>query len=459
MPPRYKLILLAIVPLVIACACIALIANRQAEKLAKLDAALFEREILASKQLEIENYISLALTSIDHIYADASPDDESAKTAVKQILNALTYGQDGYFFVYDSKGVNLVHPRLHHIVGTSLWDMTDPNGDFVIRNLIAKAQAGGGFHRYQWNQPSTDMITDKISYAVYLDKWDWMFGTGIYLDDVARKIAEIEAELDRNTRQTVLLIVIVTLLAILVVTSGGLLLNLSERRIADSRLRLLTRRIVEIQEDERQRVARELHDGISQLLVSVKYSLNIASIRDSKGEGAVENIERGVAILDEAISEVRRISKDLRPSVLDDLGLATAVKSLADDFASRSGMEIDLEADKVGDNLSSEGKTALYRVMQEALTNIARHANATAIKVRLKSRAGTVRLMIADNGRGFNVVNAEENNGGHGINNMRERLEAQGGWLQLRSTTGRGSRILAVMPIDSSGSNTTSEAA
>ena len=146
MPPRYKLILLAIVPLVIACACIALIANRQAEKLAKLDASLFEREILASKQLEIENYISLALTSIDHIYADASPDDETAKTAVKQILNALTYGQDGYFFVYDSKGVNLVHPRLHHIVGTSLWDMTDPNGDFVIRNLIAKAQAGGGFH-------------------------------------------------------------------------------------------------------------------------------------------------------------------------------------------------------------------------------------------------------------------------------------------------------------------------
>ena len=303
------------------------------------------------------------------------------------------------------------------------------------------------------------MITDKISYAVYLDKWDWMFGTGIYLDDVARKIAEIEAELDRNTRQTVLLIVIVTLLAILVVTSGGLLLNLSERRIADSRLRLLTRRIVEIQEDERQRVARELHDGISQLLVSVKYSLNIASIRDSKGEGAVENIERGVTILDEAISEVRRISKDLRPSVLDDLGLATAVKSLADDFASRSGMEIDLEADRVGDNLSSEGKTALYRVMQEALTNIARHANATAIKIRLKSRAGTVRLMIADNGRGFNVVNAEENNGGHGINNMRERLEAQGGWLLLRSTTGRGSRILAVLPINSSGSNTTSEAA
>ena len=242
-------------------------------------------------------------------------------------------------------------------------------------------------------------------------------------------------------------------------TSGGLLLNLSERRIADSRLRLLTRRIVEIQEDERQRVARELHDGISQLLVSVKYSLNIASIRDSKGEGAIENIERGVVILDEAISEVRRISKDLRPSVLDDLGLATAVKSLADDFAKRSGIEIDMEADKIGDILSSEGKTALYRVMQEALTNIARHANATALKIRLKSRAGTVRLMIADNGRGFNVVNAEENNGGHGINNMRERLEAQGGWLQLRSITGRGSRILAVLPVDASGSDTDRKAA
>jgi two-component system NarL family sensor kinase len=446
MPSRLKLILFAIVPLIFASACIALIANRQAEKLAKLDVSLFEREILASKRQEIENYMKLAQTSIQHIYANAGADDENAKAEVKRVFHALTYGEDGYFFVYDDKGTNLVHPRLHHIVGTNLWDMKDPNGDHVIRNLIAKAQAGGGFHRYQWNQPSTGQTADKISYAVYLDKWDWMFGTGIYLDDVARKVAEIEAELDRNTRQTVFLIVAVTLVAIIGITGGSLFLNLSERRIADTKLRQLTKRIVEIQEDERQRVARELHDGISQLLVSVKYSLNIAGIRQKQGQSGEESLSHGIEILDEAISEVRRISKDLRPSVLDDLGLAAAVKSLADDFAARVGIDVQVETDRIGDILSSEAKTALYRVMQEALTNIARHAGATKLEVRLGVKGGAVRLLIADNGAGFDARHVEETGDGHGINNMRERLESQGGWLRLRARPGKGASILAVLP-------------
>jgi two-component system NarL family sensor kinase len=154
--------------------------------------------------------------------------------------------------------------------------LKDPQGTFVIQRLIQLAREGGGYQRYIWEKPSTGEIADKIGYAAALEKWGWMLGTGLYIDDVLKQVHAKEIEVSARVRQTSLIIIFITLGALGTVFATGLAINFHERRMSDAKLKELTQRIVETQEEERSRVARELHDGISQILVSVKYALELA---------------------------------------------------------------------------------------------------------------------------------------------------------------------------------------
>lgn len=446
---RLKVLLLATVPLILAVSAITLLVTYQARSLSREEIASFERRMLAAKKSELLNYLALARTSIDHIYDQAGPNDKAAKERVKKILNSLTYGRDGYFFVYDYSGTNLVHPRQSNRVGKNWWALKDPKGNLVIQNLIARAREGGGFHRYLWDKPSTGKISGKIAYAVALDKWQWMLGTGLYIDDVVRQVQALKSEVSERIFQTSILILIITLVCILAVFVTGIMLNLHERRLADVKLKKLTQRILETQEEERGRVARELHDGISQILVSVKYALELALSRARKNSGDVAgSIEKSADGLNTAIKEVRRISRDLRPSVLDDLGLAPALESLADEFSERTGMTVEIKTLSFGTRLAKDAKTTLFRVAQEALTNIERHARADRVSIELSAPKGVATLVISDNGKGFNTHRVNGKTGavpGIGLSNMQERLEHQNGVLQV-SSSAKGTTIQARLP-------------
>jgi len=446
---RQKVLLLATVPLILAVSAISLLVTYQAQSLSDEEIASFERSMLAAKKDELLNYLSLAETSIRHIYENASADDEVAKEQVKEILHALTYGPDGYFFVYDYEGTNLVHPKQPFRVGNNWWTFQDPLGNFVIQDLIAKAKEGGGFYRYHWQKPSTGEIADKISYAMALEKWGWMVGTGLYIDDVVQQVQSMESEVSERIRQTSLIILIIALVSLIIVFVTGIAINLHERRMADAKLKELTQRIVETQEEERGRVARELHDGISQILVSVKYVLDLALNKARNGDDdAAEPIEKGANGLNMAIKEVRRISRDLRPSVLDDLGLSPALKSLVGEFSERTGITVDLSTVAFRNLLPKDAKTTLFRVAQEALTNIERHAGADQVEIELSAPNGAVTLRVSDNGRGFDPesLNRKSNPlAGIGLRNMQERLEHHHGELRIAST-GKGTTIQARLP-------------
>ena len=446
---RLKVLLLATVPLILAVSAITLLVTYQARSLSKEEIASFERRMLAAKKSELLNYLALARTSIDHIYKNASPNDKAAQEQVKKILNTLTYGRDGYFFVYDFFGKNLVHPRQSIRVGKNWWDLKDPKGNLVIQNLIARAQEGGGFHRYLWEKPSTGKISDKIGYAIALKKWGWMLGTGLYIDDVVQQVQAVKSEVSNRIFQTSILILIITLVSLVAVFVTGIMLNLHERRLADAKLKKLTQRILETQEEERGRVARELHDGISQILVSIKYALELALSRAKKKRGDVAgSIQKSADGLNTAIKEVRRISRDLRPSILDDLGLAPALESLADEFSERTGMKVEIKTLSFGKRLSKDAKTTLFRVAQEALTNIERHACADHVRIELSVPKGTATLCISDNGKGFDAhcLNGKTSAvAGIGLSNMQERLEHQNGELQVISSA-KGTTIQARLP-------------
>ncbi|MEM6478938.1 MAG: histidine kinase, partial [Pseudomonadota bacterium] len=209
----------------------------------------------------------------------------------------------------------------------------------------------------------------------------------------------------------------------------------------------LTQRIFDTQEEERGRVARELQDGISQILVSVRYTVEAARRRLSLGDArAAENIDRGIDALGGAIQEVRRISRDLRPGVLDDLGLGPALKALMEDFGHRSGIKTRFSTVVFRNRLDDEAKIALYRVAQEALTNIERHAQATEVTLELEGNRRGAKMRISDNGKGLSQASGQDPRAGLGLRNMQERVEKLNGSLRILSSR-KGTVIEANVPL------------
>lgn len=447
---RHQIVALAIVPLVIAILTITAFITWQAASLAQSSIDTFERNMLKAKETELLNLTNLARSAIEEVYASADANDDAAKDRVRSILTSLDYGKDGYFFVYDYDGNNVVHPRQTFRPGHNWLDLTDPDGDRVIANLIEKAKEGGGLHQYKWEKPSSAEMADKLSFAMGLDKWRWMLGTGVYLDDVFAQTAAAKADLRAKIGRTFLVVALIAVPAVMVVFATCMLVTLRERRMADGKLKALTQRIIDTQEEERARLARELHDGISQNLVGVRYAIDLAGrkVRNHTAD-ASGAIDKGVEALNGAIKEVRRLSHDLRPPALDDLGLTAALTALANHFSERTGIRTVLEADVGKDTLKPEASTALYRVAQEALNNIERHSGAAEVQVKLWNARGRMRMMIADNGNGFEKDAGGARDGhqhGLGLRNMQERMAHFSGLLLVRSTA-EGTVLTAMLPL------------
>lgn len=448
---RLKILLLAILPLFFAVTAISLIVIFQSDELVEEQLQRVETNVISGKTDELKNYMNMALTAVDHVYKSASGDDELAKEKVKAILNKLTYGEDGYFFVYDGDGTGLVHPTQPEIIGLNWWGLQDSQGRLVIKELTERARAGGGYYRYLWERPSTKASADKLAYAVMLEKWDWMIGTGIYLDDINLKIQNRKQDIKSRIERTFIFIVVISFIALAVVFFSGVVINVSERKLADKKLKELTQRIVEFQEEERGRVSRELHDGISQILVSVKYSIELAIDKINLGaDDAIKPMEKGAKGLSEAINEVRRISRDLRPSVLDDIGLSAALDAMSREFGERTRMQVSFTPHPFNKLLGQDIKTTLFRVAQEALTNIERHSGASRVKIELNKRVDGIRMIISDDGVGFDVLRMEDRKNafqGIGLRNMQERLEFHGGEMTVWSSPDKGTVIEARLPI------------
>jgi two-component system, NarL family, sensor histidine kinase DevS len=201
-------------------------------------------------------------------------------------------------------------------------------------------------------------------------------------------------------------------------------------------------RVVEAQELERRRLARELHDQTGQELTAVLLGLKAVEEARSDEERA-ESLATVREQVVETLHDVRRLAVELRPKALDDFGLVAALERLRDTFAERTGMRVDLEAN-VGDRLRSDVETALYRIVQEALTNIVKHAEASAVSIVLARSGRSVTAVIEDDGRGFTP---DRDGDGLGLLGMGERLALLGGKLKIESSPGAGTTIVAEVPL------------
>jgi signal transduction histidine kinase len=224
-------------------------------------------------------------------------------------------------------------------------------------------------------------------------------------------------------------------------------LLLDEVRAAKGRLEALSRQLIRAQEEEQRRIARELHDEVGQSLTAVKIVLDRLA-GDPSGPDAGRRLEDAAAMTAQALEQVRDLSRLLRPSLLDDLGLAEALRALVEGLAERTGLGAEAAIDEIG-RVDPEVETACYRLAQETLTNAIKHARASRLRVALHRIGDDLELVVDDDGIGFDVAAAMARAVGGsslGILGMQERARLAGGWAEIGSRPGLGTQVRARVP-------------
>lgn len=232
----------------------------------------------------------------------------------------------------------------------------------------------------------------------------------------------------------------------------GMARDVTERKLAQDALQMFSRQLIEAQEEERRRIARELHDQIGQILTAVKMNLHAVQ-QFCQGSEAGAYVKDNIEAVDEALRLVRDLSVDLRPPILDDLGLTTALRWYVDRYTKRTGLSVDVLIDLPDENerFSRELETACFRIAQEALTNVVRHAKASEVVVRLTRDTDALLLTVKDNGVGFDIERLRKQAprvSTLGLISMQERAHAAGGTIELDSAPANGTEIRFSLPLD-----------
>ncbi|HXI23321.1 MAG TPA: PAS domain S-box protein [Pyrinomonadaceae bacterium] len=231
----------------------------------------------------------------------------------------------------------------------------------------------------------------------------------------------------------------------------GIARDITERKRAQQTLQNYSRRLVEVQEAERQNLSRELHDEIGQALTAIRINLEWIRRFNIAAPEALPRIDESIDAVDDAVKRVRELALELRPSLLDDLGLASALRWYVDRFAFRTGINAQVVGDiERKDHIPHGIETAAFRIVQEALTNVARHSFATRVSVDISQRNGELHLEVYDNGIGFDsdtILNGNASAAALGLRGMQERALAVNGDINIISQPSAGTHILLAVPL------------
>jgi len=235
---------------------------------------------------------------------------------------------------------------------------------------------------------------------------------------------------------------------------AGIVSDMTKRRQAEqalqesgNELRILSNQLLSAEEKERKRIARELHDGIGQALSAIKFSVenSLSQLRNEADHSELKSLEAVIPLTQKTIEEVRRIVKDLRPAILDDLGILATINWFCREFQGiYAGIRIKRDIGIPESDIPSSLKTVIYRILQEALNNIAKHSRADQVQLTLEKSDSGIELKIQDNGVGFDlakIISLKPSQRGFGLASMRERAELSGAAFKLVSTVGKGTAI------------------
>lgn len=226
-----------------------------------------------------------------------------------------------------------------------------------------------------------------------------------------------------------------------------ILSSVNRRQRAERKVTNLARKVLAAQEQERARIARDLHDEIGQLLTALRFELSIIQKQGGEISSPETLFKRPFQLLEQAVGELRRICRGLRPPLLDDLGLGPAVQFLTEEFEERSGIytRLDLRLNPT-ETLGSEIPMVIYRILQESFTNIARHSEASEVEISIARLPDSISMSVTDNGRGFLQEEAMMGEGS-GLTGMLERASLVGGRLAIHSAPRKGTKLDLTIPL------------
>jgi PAS domain S-box-containing protein len=394
------------------------------------NAGLYEAELRARQTAETLSAASLALTqTLD----------------LDMVLNTLL-DYLGRLVPYDSASVMLPQDETHLAVrairGYEGW--TDPQEVLTI-TLSAKVSPHIGT---LLTQQKSILIPDTCNHP----EWEHRAGTehvrnwlGVPMVADGRVIGVCgldKAEAGFFTQQHLQLAQALVGQAAVAIQNAWLF---EQVRAGRERLQTLARRLVEVQESERRYVARELHDEAGQALTSLMFGLRLLEREAQRPEAVVAGVAELKRMVDNVLEDLHRLAMDLRPASLDHAGLVAALRQYVEAVSDQHGLVVQFETVGLCDRLPSDVESSIYRMVQEALTNVIRHARATRVDVLLEQRDDKLVVIVEDNGVGFNPTAAMQN-GRLGLFGMRERAEMLGGTLVLESAAGAGTTLLVEVP-------------
>ena len=423
MKSRTKLLLLTLLPLVAITAMVTSVYYWSGLRALENELHNYRSELLETKKSELKAFLMMGVTAVKPLY-DADVNGENQEQA-KTILKAMRFEDDGYFFAYNSQGVNTLHAIKPQLEGKNLYGLKDENGVAVIAGLIDASKSGDGFLNFSWHKPTIDAQAPKLGYAEYLSKWDWVLGTGIYIDDVDIQVAQYQAErLAKLQEQTLfatglsLVGLILTGVVVSVLVSRATLplqhIVTSLEDVAAGGGDLTARLKVETK-DEVGDVARafnqfmdKLHPLIAEIRQSAEVVQSAAYDLDDQSSSANEKMQNHCLETDKVVTAVTEMSATAREVANNTNSTAQAIESAnrqIDEAQLEVGQAIEGIAQLVAEvNLTSEAiqelsdHTDQITKVLDVIGDIAEQTNLLALNAAIEAaRAG-------EQGRGFAVV-------------------------------------------------------
>jgi two-component system NarL family sensor kinase len=410
----------------------------------------FTGKVVELRRGELKNYTQLAISAVKHIYENASSNDDVAQEMAKSIFRDLRYGDDGYFFVYDYEGNNIVHPQKTHLEGRNLWYLRDSDGTYIIRSLVREAKNDlGGYTQYIWEKPSLGREVDKLGFSMGLNDWRWMVGTGLYMDDVGSVIRGVEETVDNNTQKIALITIGISLFFTFCVATVAIRFTMTQSRFASHKLQKLSRSCIHEREIDRSQLANTLNTDIAKKIVDCRREFKDLMLESESLDDVKSSSSHLISKLNNLLGDVGLIADGLHPKILIADGLYAAIDALSNRLSKSSGISINVTGVNALERLELDVETACYRIVQEAFENIILHSSASEVSVRMRQTRSVISLIIQDDGVGFDpdqLTNLHDGRGA-GLSTMELHAELLGGGLTLFSAEGTGTMIKITIPL------------